>query len=144
MGMEIDLLAKRVDDGHDTRDKFWAGCGLEVFEERLDCRPAELPEETTLVFEEEAEHPGDGEDDLAVGNIQEECLAHPLAPLLKPLRMARRTEPAGPAGEHQEEFGSAVGTADAGESTAGVAAVQVALDDFFDDRTQEPVLPLET
>jgi hypothetical protein len=37
----------------------------------------------------------------------------------------------------------AVRTADAGEPTAGVAAVEVALHDFFDDRAEETVLLLE-
>jgi len=39
-----------------------------------------------------------------VGDIQKECLPHPLAPLLKPLRMARGKEAAGAAGENQQSF----------------------------------------
>jgi hypothetical protein len=37
----------------------------------------------------------------------------------------------------------AVRTAEAGESAARVAAIQVALHDFLDDRPEEAVLPLE-
>jgi len=48
------------------------------------------------------------------------------------------------AGEHQEVLRSAVGTTDAGEPAARVAAVQVALDDLLDNRPEEPVLFLET
>jgi hypothetical protein len=58
--------------------------------------------------------------------------------------MARGAEAAGTAGEHQEMFRMAVGTADAGKPAARVAAVEVALDDFFDDGPEEAVLLLET
>jgi len=36
-----------------------------------------------------------------------------------------------------------MGTADAGKAAARVATVQIALDDLFDDRTEETVLLLE-
>jgi len=58
--------------------------------------------------------------------------------------MAGWAEPAGTAGEHQEVFRMAVRTADAGEPTAGIATVQITLDDFFDDGPEETVLFLET
>jgi len=57
--------------------------------------------------------------------------------------MARGTEAAGAAGEHQESLLATVGTTDAGKPTARVAAVEVALDDFFDDRPEEAILLLE-
>ncbi len=57
--------------------------------------------------------------------------------------MAGWAEPAGTAGEHQEVFRMAVRTADAGEPTAGIATVQITLDDFFDDGPEETVLLLE-
>ena len=82
---------------------------------------AELPQQPAVVLEEYPQHPGDGEDDLAVRDIEEKFLSHPLAPLLKPLRMARRTEATGAAGEHQEVFRLAVRTADAGKPAAGIA-----------------------
>jgi hypothetical protein len=78
----------------------------------------------------------DGKDNLAVGDIQQGCLPHPFAPLLKPLRMARRTKAAGAAGEHQEVFRMAVRTADAGKAAARVAAVEVALDRLLDNRPE--------
>lgn len=37
-----------------------------------------------------------------------------------------------------------VGTTDAGKPAARIAAVEVALDDFLDDGTEEAILPLET
>lgn len=41
-------------------------------------------------------------------------------------------------------FRPAARTADPGEPAAGIAAVEKALHDFFDDRTEIAVLPLET
>jgi len=79
-----------------------------------------------------------------MGHIQEKRLPHPLAPLLQPLGMAGGTETAGAAGEHQEMLPTAVGTADAGEPAARVAAVKIALYDFLDNRPEEPILLLET
>lgn len=42
MRVEIDLLSERLDDGHNTRHEFCAGCGPEVFEDSLDGRPAKF------------------------------------------------------------------------------------------------------
>ena len=86
---------------------------------------AELPQKSAVVLEEETQHPGDGEDDLAVRGIQEELLPHPLAPLFQPFCMARGTETAGAAGEHQEAFSMAVGTADVGEPATGFIRYKV-------------------
>ena len=44
----------------------------------------------------------------------------------------------------EEAFRMAVGTADAGEPAARVAAIEVALDHLFDDRAEEAVLLLKT
>jgi len=41
----------------------------------------QLLKELALELEEETQHLGDREDDLAVGDIEEERLPHPLAPL---------------------------------------------------------------
>ncbi|MDI6699602.1 MAG: hypothetical protein QME85_11840 [Candidatus Saccharicenans sp.] len=78
-----------------------------------------------------------------MGNIQEKFLPHPFAPLLKSLGVAGRAKSSGAAGEHQEAFLPTVGTADAGKSATGVTTVEIALDDFFDDRAQEAILLLE-
>jgi hypothetical protein len=50
----------------------------------------------------------------------------------------------GAAREHQQAIFPTQRTADAGKPTARVAAVDVALDDFFDDRTEEAILFLKT
>jgi hypothetical protein len=79
-----------------------------------------------------------------VRDIEEKCLPHPLSPLLHPLGMARGTESPGAAGEHQEVFRLAVRTADAGKPAARVGAVQIALDDLFDNRSKVAVFLLKT
>jgi hypothetical protein len=45
--------------------------------------------------------------------------------------------------ERQQLFRVAVRTADPGKARAGVAAVEVAVDDFTDDRPEIPAFPLE-
>jgi len=97
-----------------------------------------------VVLRKDPEHLGDGEDDLVVRDIQKERLPPPLTPFLKAFGMARGTKPAGAAGKHQEVFSMAVGTADAGESATGIAAVQVALDHLLDSGPEEAVLLLKT
>jgi len=88
-------------------------------------------------------HPGDGEDDLAVRDVEEKLFPHPFTPFLQPPGMARGTETAGAAGKHQESFLATVWTADAGKPAAGVAAIEVALDHLLDDRAEETILLLE-
>jgi hypothetical protein len=57
----------------------------------------------TLVLEEDPEHFGDAEDDLPVGDIQEESLLHAFAPFLKAFGMARGEEPPSAAREHHRK-----------------------------------------
>ena len=68
MGVEIYLLSERLDDGHNTRAKLCCGDSPEVFKESLDGHSAELSQKPAFVLEEDAQHLGDGEDDLAVRN----------------------------------------------------------------------------
>lgn len=76
-------------------------------------------------------------------DIQKKGLPHPLAPLLKPLRMARRTEAAGATGEYDEPLLPTVRTPDAGKPTAWIAAVEIALDHLLDNGPEEAVLLLK-
>ena len=133
VGMKIDLVPEGLDDGDNTRHKCTPGYNLEIAGQRAEGQAAEIPEELTVVLEEDAEHFGDGEDDLPVGDIQEESLLHPLAPFLKAFGMARGAEPPGAAGEHQEPLFPTLRTTDAGKPAARVAAVEIALDYLFDD-----------
>ena len=73
--------------GHHPGVKISPGCGLEVFEQGLDRRPAEIPQELAVVLEKDAQHLRDGEDHLAVRDIEQKLLPHPLAPFLKALDM---------------------------------------------------------
>ena len=130
--------------GNHSGHELAPGSNLEITGQGAKAAATELSQQPAVVFEEDAQHPGDGENDLAVGDIEEKRLPHPLAPLLEPLRMARGTEAAGAAGEHQEAFRVAVRTADAGKAAARVAAVEVALHDFLDNRPEEAVLLLKT
>jgi len=58
--------------------------------------------------------------------------------------VTRGAESPCPAREHNEPLLGAVGTSDAGEPAAGIAAVKILLDHLLDDRPEKPVLPLET
>jgi hypothetical protein len=77
MGVEINFLSERLDDGHNPRAKLGAGRGPQVGEECLNSRLAERAQEPALALEENAQHLGNREDNLAVGDIQKECLPHP-------------------------------------------------------------------
>jgi len=78
-----------------------------------------------------------------VRDIEKECLPHPFAPLLQPLRVAGEAEPPGAAGEHDQPLLATVGTADAGKPATRIAAVKVALDHLLDNGPEETVLLLE-
>jgi hypothetical protein len=88
---------------------------------------AKIPQEPALELEEEAQHPGDREDDLAVWNIEEERLPHPLDPLLQPLGMARRAKPSGLAGKREQMFRPAARAPDPGKAATRIAAVETSL-----------------
>jgi hypothetical protein len=62
---------------------------------------------------------------------------------LSSLGMTRRTEPARLAGKHQQALFPTVGTPNASKSAHRIAAVEIALNNIFDDRTEIPVLLLE-
>jgi len=55
---------------------------FQEFQESLERSHTERGEKRALEAEEDAKHLGQGEDDLAVGDIEEKLLLHPLAPLL--------------------------------------------------------------
>lgn len=120
------------------------GIKAEVTEEGLDGRLAELAQKPALILEEDAQHPGDGEDDLAVRHIQEELLPHPLAPFLKAFGMTGGAKSAAAAGKVKEPFLATIRTPDAGKTTLRIAAVEIALYHFLDDRSKIPVLLLES
>jgi len=143
MGMEIEPLAKGLDDGHHTRDELFASCGLEVMEEGLDGGMAEFTKKLASELEEDAENFGNDEDDLAMRDVQNKCLPHPLAPLLKAFGMAGGAESSGSTGEGQKQISATARTADACEPTARVAAVEIFFYNLTDDLPEIPALLLE-
>jgi hypothetical protein len=68
---------------------------LRTARKRKECphgRLAELPRELPLELEEDAQHLGDDENNLAVGHIQQKRLPHPLTPFLQALGMTGGTK----------------------------------------------------
>ena len=142
--VKIEPVPKCLNGRDDSGPKLAPGYNLEVTGQGPEGRAAKITQEAPLVFEEGSEHLGDHKDHLTVGDIQEERLPHPLAPLLQPLGVAGGAEAAGAAGEHQEPLLGTVRTTDAGKPAARVAALEVALDHLLDDRSKKAVLFLET
>jgi len=127
VGVKIDPVAKCLNGGDDPGHEFAPRDSLKITIQGAESQAAELPQQPAVVAEEDAEHLGDGEDDLAVRDIQKECLPHPLSPFLEPLRVTRWTESPRAAGEHQESLLATVRTADSSKPAAGVAAVEASL-----------------
>lgn len=134
VGVEVDPVAKCLDGRDDSGHKFTPGDSFEITGQGAKGQAAEFTQELAVILEENPEHLRDGEDDLTVGDIEEKLLPHPLAPLLKALGMAGGTKSPGAAGEHKQPFFPAVRTADASKPATWVAAIEVALYDFLDDR----------
>jgi hypothetical protein len=125
--VEIDAVPERLDDGDNAGLERRPGRSLQIEEKRPLGTAAKIAQEPALELEEEAQHLGDREDDLAVRDIEEERLPHPLAPLLQPLGMARMAKPSGLAGKHQQMFGPAARAPDPGKAAARIAAVETSL-----------------
>jgi len=92
MGVEINPVPKGLDSRDDAGRKRALSQEFEVSGQGPEGTAAEVPQQPALELEEDSQHLGDGEDDLAMRNIQKERLPHPLAPLLNPLGVTRRTE----------------------------------------------------
>lgn len=65
MGMKIDFLPERLNDGNDPGIQIFSGDGLKVFLKSFHCTQAEGTLKLTIVLEEDAKHFGDDEDPLA-------------------------------------------------------------------------------
>ena len=142
--VEINAVPEGLDDGDNAGLERRPGRNLQIEEKRPLGTAAKIPQELPLELEEHPEHLGNRKDHLTMRNIQEERLPHPLAPLLKTLGMAGRAKPSGFAGKHQKMFCPAARAPDPSKSAAGIAAVEIALDDILDDRPEEAVFPLKT
>jgi hypothetical protein len=74
MGVKIDTVPERLDDGDNPRLKSRPRHALKIEEKRPDSTATKLAQELALVLEKNAQHLGDREDDLAVRNVEEERL----------------------------------------------------------------------
>jgi hypothetical protein len=134
MRMKVDAITEGLDHGHHSRHELKAcGC-VQEFHKCVHRRETERIEEPSLKTEEQTQHLRDSEDNLAVGDIQQKFLPHPLSPFLTSFGMTRRTEPACLAGKHQEPLFPTVGTPDAGKSAHRIAAVEILLNNILDEK----------
>jgi hypothetical protein len=129
--VEVDPIPESLDGDNDTGDEIFARHGLKIDRKGFDGASAELTEEPAPELEEYPQRLGNRENNLAMSDIQEQRLPHPLAPRLQALGLTRRAETPRLAGERQQAFRSTVRASDPGEARAGVAAVEVAPDDLF-------------
>ncbi len=141
--MEIDAASECLDDGDNPRLKRRPGRCLKIEENRSDGATTKIAQEPALELEKTPQHLGNRKDHLTMRDVEKERLPHPLTPLLKTLGVAGGTKSASLAGKRQQMFRPAARAADPGESAAGIAAVQIALDNVLDDRPEIPVFPLE-
>ena len=86
--MEIDAVSERLDDRDNTGLECFPRRGLKIEKKRPDSAAAKIAHKLALELEEEAQHLGDREDHLAMGDIQKEFFPHPLAPFLKAFDVA--------------------------------------------------------
>jgi len=144
LGVEIDPVPERLDDGDHPRLEGRSGHDLKISNKRPDRTTAEISQELAFELEEDPQHLGNREDDLAVRDIQEECRPHPIPPFRQAFGMAGGTEAPGLAGKRQQMFRPAARATDPSEPAAGIAAVEIFLDDLLHDRTEKAVSTLET
>jgi len=132
VGVPVEERAERLDGGDDSGDGVALSEGrAQELTERLVGDAGEHPEEMAVVEEPGAEPLGQGEDVLAVGNVDEDLL-EPVAPDEEPLGVTAWTEVARLAAERDEEAGPAPRAVDAEESVLEEAAVEEAGDDLLD------------
>ncbi len=135
--------SKRLYHGHNTWYNFFACYGPEVFQNCPFSAETETTEKRAFVFEEYSQHLGNGEDHLAVRNIKQERLPHPLAPLLTSFGIAWGAESTNFTWKGQQPFRSTVRTANSCKPTLRIATVQVLVHDLLDNRTEISILSLK-
>jgi len=143
VGVKIDPVPEGLDGRDDAGHKCAPGHEFEVSGQGPEGAAAKIPQKPALELEEDPQYFEDDEDDLAMRDVEKKRLPHPLAPFLKTLGVARRTEPSPLAEEGQELFRMTVRAADPGESALRIAAVEIALDDLLDNGPEIAVGPPE-
>jgi hypothetical protein len=88
----------------------------------------EVGEEVAAFAEDAAEHLGDGEDELAVGDFVADCVGDPLANGAGAALVAGGAEVSALAGEGEEAFVATIGALETGEARGEVAAAEEGLD----------------
>ncbi|MCJ7588419.1 MAG: hypothetical protein MUQ00_11055 [Candidatus Aminicenantes bacterium] len=86
--MKIDAVSESLNGRDDARRKRAPGHNLEISGQGPEGQAANISKQFPLELEENPQHLGNREDDLAVGHVQEKRLSHPLAPLLKAFGVA--------------------------------------------------------
>jgi len=137
-------ITESLDNSHNTRHELKTCHCMQEFFKCPHRRETERSEKLSLEAEEQTQHFGDGEDDLTVGDIQQELLPHPLSPFLTAFCLTGGTKAAGFAGKHQKALFPTVWTPDAGKPTHRVATVEILLNNILDNRPEIAVLLLET
>ena len=120
--VEDEVVAECVDSGDGGEPSVGqAEAGAEGVAQRVDGGLEEQGEEVAAFAEDAAEHPGDGEDELAVGDLAADGGGDPGAGGADAAHVAGGAEVASLAGEGHQLLVSAVGTLEAGESGGEVA-----------------------
>jgi hypothetical protein len=104
VGVKIDPVAECLNGGDDSGHKLAPRDSLKITGQGAESAGAKLPQEPAFELEENPQHLGNRKDHLAVRNVKKERLPHPLAPLLKTLSMAGRTEAPRLAGKREQMF----------------------------------------
>jgi hypothetical protein len=137
VGVEVEIFTEGVEgqeEGGSAPRKSQGGA--EKLGQRLLRDGTEAPEEVSIAAEEGAQHFGQGEDDVPVGDRQEDVVHQVGGGLENLALMAGGTEPASLAGEGDQIFVRAMVAADAGKAVFKNAALEELAEDLGDDGTQ--------
>lgn len=129
VGMEDEVVSEGVDGGNGT--EFAVGeieAEAKVVTQAFGSGVEEVGEEMAAFAEDAAEDLGDGEDELAVGDVVADGGGDPVAGSPHAALVTRGAEVAALAGEGEEAFVAAIGALEAGEAGGKVAATEKAFD----------------
>ena len=139
MGMKDEVIAKGVDgSGSGDAATGHAEACAEGIAQALCGGLEEEVEEVSAFAEDAAQHFGEREDELAVGDFVADGCGDPCAGLACSALMAGRAEVAGLAGECEELFVAAIGALEAGEACGEVAAPEKGADGVDGIRAERP------
>ncbi len=139
VGMEIELVSERLDDGHHAGSEglFLAGRYGHQLADGLPGRGTERAEELSVMHEVGAKELGDGEDPLGVADVGDDLVPEQGGELGGALGAAGWAEPAPFTREGEQVLGGAIGTADAGEASLEDAGVELSRDHAVQEAAPE-------